>query len=299
MSEIIAAFAHGGLERLADQRKGMDPDARLAAGARILLFWNGQAALLAEGGLCLTSSNGAAETPPENLVFLGEGVGIGTVFAQDLGDAPEPPPLPEGALWADLRQSMLRLNAVEAEMAATGKAVLHWHRSHLFCAACGQPSGMAEAGWQRKCSACGTSHFPRTDPVVIMLISAGDQLLLGRSAGWPEGMYSTLAGFMEPGETVEAAVRREVAEETGVRVGKVRYVSSQPWPFPASLMLGCHGEALSTAITLDPDELEDALWLTRSEMLSVLAGLHPIIKPMRRGSIAHALVVNWLADRQN
>ena len=141
-------------------------------------------------------------------------------------------------------------------------------------------------------------HFPRPDPVVIMLVTPGHDLLLGRSPGWPEGMYSTLAGFIEPGETVEAAVRREVHEETGVLCGPVRYLASQPWPFPASLMLGCHSEAESTAITLDPVELDDALWISREDMVRVVNGTHDKVRPPRQGSIARFLIDNWLADRR-
>ena len=152
-------------------------------------------------------------------------------------------------------------------------------------------------GWQRDCAACGSHHFPRTDPVVIMLITNGNNVLMGRSPGWPEGMYSLLAGFIEPGETMEAAVRREVFEESGVRVSDVRYLASQPWPFPASLMFGCAGNALNSDITIDPSEIEDALWVSREEMVRVFAGQHPKINPARKGAIAHFLLENWLADR--
>jgi NAD+ diphosphatase len=155
---------------------------------------------------------------------------------------------------------------------------------------------MAMAGWQRNCPACNRSHFPRTDPVVIMLIMNGNKVLMGRSHAWPEGMYSLLAGFVEPGETLEAAVRREVFEESGIRVGQVRYLASQPWPFPASLMFGCAGEALNEDIVIDPKEIEDALWVSREEMLDVFEGVHPEIKPARKGAIAHFLLENWLAD---
>jgi len=156
---------------------------------------------------------------------------------------------------------------------------------------------MVMAGWQRTCDACGTHHFPRTDPVAIMLVTHGDDVLLGRSPGWPVGMYSCLAGFVEPGEPIEAAVRREVFEETQVRVGRVRYLSSQPWPYPSSLMFGCHGEALSREIRIDPAEIEDARWFSRDELVEAFAGRHPTLKPARKGAIAHFLLWNWLADR--
>ena len=153
------------------------------------------------------------------------------------------------------------------------------------------------AGWQRICGACGAQHFPRTDPVVIMLVTRGNNVLLGRSPGWPEGMFSCLAGFMEPGEPMEAAVRREVLEETGIKVGSVRYLASQPWPYPASLMLGAAAEALDEAITLDPAELEAARWVSREDMARAFAGEHPEIRAPRRGAIAGFLLRNWLADR--
>lgn len=206
------------------------------------------------------------------------------------------PALPQDHVFAELRRMMTRLNRRDAELAATAKAVLGWHHSHGFCAKCGQSSDVVQAGWQRTCPACGTHHFPRTDPVVIMLITHGHSVLMGRSPGWPAGMYSLLAGFVEPGETLEAAVRREVMEEAGVPVGEVQYLSSQPWPFPASLMFGCAGEALARDITIDPVEIEDARWVSRDEMMVVFAGEHPEIKPARKGAIAHFLLENWLAD---
>jgi NAD+ diphosphatase len=209
------------------------------------------------------------------------------------------PDLPENQLFEDLRGVMAQLSPRDAELAATAKAILQWHSTHGFCATCGTASEVINAGWQRTCPACHAQHFPRTDPVVIMLVVRGNSLLLGRSAPWPEGMYSLLAGFVEPGEALEAAVRREVFEETGVTVGAVRYLASQPWPFPASLMFGCIAEATSDAITIDPAELEDAQWVTREELITVLAGQHPRIKPGRKGAIAHFLMTNWLADRLN
>lgn len=155
---------------------------------------------------------------------------------------------------------------------------------------------MSEAGWQRRCDACKAHHFPRTDPVVIMLITHGNSVLMGRSHHWPEGMYSLLAGFVEPGETIEAAVRRETFEESGVEVGEVRYLSSQPWPFPNSLMFGCQGFATSDQITIDPVEIEDACWVSREDMMDAAAGHRPDMRPARKGSIARFLIEKWLAD---
>jgi len=177
------------------------------------------------------------------------------------------------------------------------KSIMHWHARHRFCSNCGSSSEMAAAGWRRECRSCKAMHFPRTDPVVIMLVTRGNSVLLGRSPGWPEGMFSVLAGFVEPGETLEAAVRREVFEEAGITCGAVGYLASQPWPFPASLMIGMRTEATDSAITLDPAELEAALWVTREELVQVLADRHPAIRPPRRGAIAEFLLSNWLADR--
>ena len=207
------------------------------------------------------------------------------------------PDLPGQEVFAELRAAMTRLTPRDAELAATAKAITGWHESHGFCARCGQPTDIAMSGWQRDCPACGTHHFPRTDPVVIMLITQGNKVLMGRSPHWPEGMYSLLAGFVEPGETIEAAVRREVMEEAGVHVGEVGYLASQPWPFPSSLMFGCRGEALSEKITVDPVEIADAIWVSREEMMDVFAGNSQRLKPAREGAIAHFLIWNWLADR--
>ncbi|MHA6326072.1 NAD(+) diphosphatase [Roseivivax sp. CAU 1753] len=199
--------------------------------------------------------------------------------------------------FAELRRVMTWLSPRDAELAACARAVLNWHASHAFCSTCGAPSEMAQAGWQRICPVCRAAHFPRIDPVVIMLITHGPHTLLGRSPGWPEGMYSCLAGFVEPGETMEAAVRREVMEETGVRVGAVRYLASQPWAFPNSLMIGCHGTALSTELVIDPNEIEDAQWVTRERLVATMAGHETGLLPARKGAIAHFMLRNWLADR--
>lgn len=206
------------------------------------------------------------------------------------------PGMPEDERFSELRAIMTRLNARDAELIAAAKAIGSWHETHGFCARCGEKSQIFMAGWQRECEACGAHHFPRTDPVVIMLVTHGNSVLMGRSPGWPEGMYSCLAGFVEPGETIEAAVRRETFEESGIEVGEVEYLSSQPWPFPASLMVGCRGHAVTTEITIDPDEIEDAIWVTREQMMETFAGNNPEMKPAREGAIAHFLLLNWLRD---
>lgn len=206
------------------------------------------------------------------------------------------PDLSEEYLFAELRGCMSLLTPRAAELVATAKAILGWHQSHGYCARCGGRSEVSQAGWQRTCAACGGHHFPRTDPVVIMLITNGNDVLVGRSPGWPEGMYSLLAGFVEPGETLEVAVRREVFEEAAITVGRVEYLASQPWPFPSSLMFGCRGVATSREITIDPVELDDAVWVSREDMTEVFAGRHEGMHAARKGSIAHFLIKHWLAD---
>jgi NAD+ diphosphatase len=155
------------------------------------------------------------------------------------------------------------------------KAVLDWHARHRFCANCGAPTTVNAGGWRRECGACGAQHFPRTDPVAIMLAHRGEYCLLGRQARFAPGVYSCLAGFIEPGETIEDAVRRETREEAGVICGEVTYFASQPWPFPSSLMIGCFAEALGEEITVDRAELEDARWFSRDEVAAMLEKRHP------------------------
>jgi NAD+ diphosphatase len=177
----------------------------------------------------------------------------------------------------DLRTIAVR-GLVEADHLpplAEGKALLTWHMRHRFCPNCGAPSTVVEAGWRRDCRSCRTQHFPRTDPVVIMLPVAGERCLLGRSYRFQAAMWSCLAGFVEPGEAIEDAVRRETREESGIICGRVKYFRSQPWPFPTSLMIGCHAEALSDEIIVDRTELEDARWFDREEVASMLLRSHP------------------------
>ena len=178
---------------------------------------------------------------------------------------------------------------------AEAKAMLHWHARHRFCSNCGQATGMVDGGWKRVCPACEVEHFPRTDPVAIMLAVRGDKGLLGRSGRFAASMWSCLAGFAEPGESIEDAVRREVLEEAGIRCGKVRYLFSQPWPFPMSLMIGCHAEALNDDIAMDQNELVDCRWFSKDECAAMLLRRHPdgltCPPPV---AIAHHIIRAWV-----
>lgn len=178
---------------------------------------------------------------------------------------------------------------------AEAKALLHWHARHRFCANCGHPSNVSDGGWRRDCPQCHTQHFPRTDPVVIMLAVRGDQCLLGRQTRFATGMWSCLAGFVEPGESVEDAARRETLEEAGIACGRVRYFASQPWPFPSSLMIGCHAEAISTDIKVDYSELEDARWFSREEAAAMLVRRHHDgLSTPPPVAIAHHIIRAWV-----
>jgi NAD+ diphosphatase len=311
-------FGGSGLDRAGDLRGDAAAlaDAVAHPDARTILLWRGKVLIARTRPahvLRVPLNHPALDDAGSDRVFLGREDGV-PLFAHTLSawepddlDASEMgafldpteqhhPAFEPIEVFAELRRVMTWLSPRDAEVAATAKAVFSWHDSHPFCSKCGELSEVTQGGWQRTCPACGAHHFPRTDPVVIMLITHGNSVLMGRSPGWPEGMYSLLAGFVEPGETLEAAVRREVFEEAGVTVGAVNYLASQPWPFPASLMFGCLGHATSQKITIDPSEIEDAMWVTREEMMDIFAGEHPTILPARKGAIAHFLIENWLAD---
>jgi NAD+ diphosphatase len=180
---------------------------------------------------------------------------------------------------------------------AEAKAMLAWHARHRFCANCGVPTNVSQAGWKRECPACKVEHFPRTDPVVIMLAVDGDRCLLGRAGRFVNNMWSCLAGFIEPGESFEEAARRETLEEAGIVCGEVKYFRSQPWPFPMSLMIGCHARAENADITVDRTELEDARWFTRDEVALMFVGQHPegitIPPPI---AIAHHIIRAWVEE---
>lgn len=190
-----------------------------------------------------------------------------------------------------------RFAAPDAANYAAARSLVYWHGRHRFCANCGTRTRISHAGWARSCPNCGAEHFPRVEPVVIMLAEHGDRALLGRQPSWPPGRYSALAGFLEVGEAIEEAVRRETSEESGIRIGAVRYVASQPWPFPASLMVACIGEALNDDIDIDVHELEDARWFTREDVRMALARdpAAPFLGPPRY-AIAHTLLTAWVEE---
>jgi NAD+ diphosphatase len=184
----------------------------------------------------------------------------------------------------------------EVALWGTARSLVEWHNRHLFCGACGSATAAFRAGWARRCSGCGAEHFPRVDPVVIMLAEHDGRVLLGRQRQFPPGRYSALAGFVEPGESIEEAVARELAEEAGIEASDVRYVASQPWPFPGSLMIACIASAAGDALTLDSNELEDAIWVGREGVAAAMARAHgaPFLAPPRF-AIAFTLLESWLA----
>jgi NAD+ diphosphatase len=192
--------------------------------------------------------------------------------------------------------SMAILDSRDAPLFAAALSLARWHARHRFCANCGQLTDVVRGGWSRSCSACGAEHFPRVDPVVIMLAEHEGRLLLGRQPHYPPGRYSALAGFVEVGENLEAAVTRELFEEAGIPVRNVRYVASQPWPFPSSLMIGCHAEAESAELRIDKTELDDARWFSPEEIAEALSGAPDApFQPPPRAAIARTLLERWLS----
>lgn len=311
--ELSAATGFGvnPLDRLSDKRGEAEwVDALFKdASTRVLLFREDRpiVRLVAADVLAIRHDLAAARELGAKLdeaVLLGREPDGTALFAALLGANAPPPdadPMLEGADSA-LKAIDLRSLAVQGVLPpgdegilAEGRSLTHWHATHGHCSRCGAKSTIAQAGWRRDCRSCGAQHFPRTDPVAIMLIADGDRCLLGRQPRFPPGFYSCLAGFIEPGETIETAVRRETFEEAGIRVGRVTYLASQPWPFPTSLMIGCIAQALSTDIVRDETELEDCRWFDRSEVEAMLDRRHPdgltVSIPV---AIAHHLIKWWV-----
>ncbi len=297
-------FAGNPLDRAAERRREPQwlADKLASAQTGVVVLWNGAPLVTERHGTKLLSRVAAplaAELArgEEHLVFLGLDIDSSAVFALDLEGAADPA---EGVLsglgaFQGLRELAAVLPAGEAGVAATARALFEWRRRHRFCSSCGQATRVTEAGWKRLCPACGVEHFPRTDPVVIMLPVRGEQCLLGRQAAWPPGRYSALAGFMEPGEAIEEACAREIFEESGLRTHSVRYHSSQPWPFPTNLMIGLIAEVEDGEARADQTELEAVIWLSREETRSALRGESEIGLPPPL-AIAHHLISHWAEE---
>jgi NAD+ diphosphatase len=234
--------------------------------------------------------------PDAPAVFLGL-EGERALFALDISAAGDPEnvgPLAGLGRFVEARAAAALLRMKDAAIMGQAKAMVDWHQRHGFCPNCGARTALADAGYRRHCDACGADHFPRTDPVVIMLGIHGDACLVGRNKRFPGKFYSALAGFMEPGETIEEAVRRELMEEVSLKVGRVRYVATQPWPFPSSLMIGCLAEAENRDFQPDGEEISDARWLSRDEAKRLLAGeTMPDIAVPPSIAIAHHLIKAW------
>lgn len=293
------AFAHAPLDRRGELRKkGTELAAlRRRKDTRFLLVNAGRNVVdIAAGTLTLVSHEELlglhAESAPS--ILLGDYCGA-TLFVTDLGDMPaEMLANKLGARSESLRTLGMRLDAAEASLAAYARAMVLWDQRHRFCGRCGAPTDCDEGGHVRRCpnSNCGNAIFPRVDPAIIVLVSDGDRALLGRQSGWDENRYSTLAGFVEPGESLEEAVAREVREESGVEIEGVEYHSSQPWPFPSSLMLGFFARARTTTIELVDAELERADWFSREDIASRRIHLpYPV-------SISYRLIEDWYDQEQ-
>jgi NAD+ diphosphatase len=234
---------------------------------------------------------------PERLLFMGLWKDV-AVFALDMEGAADPA---EGVLqgmgsFTDLRGVAMQLPVADAGILATAKAMFEWRRKHRHCANCGEVSIAADGGWKRVCPACHAEHFPRTDPVVIMLPTKGERCLMGRQAVWPKGMFSALAGFVEPGESIEEACARELMEEAALHTLSVRYHSTQPWPWPSSLMIGLIAEVENEDASPDQTELEEVRWFTRTEARALLAGEIQGLWAPPALAIAHHLLKAWAEE---
>jgi NAD+ diphosphatase len=280
------AFQHVGLDRAEHLREDVAALAEMWPGARVLLF---------DEGLVHFHGNADAPTFPlgaeltwcEGASFLGLD-GEQAWFAAPIRDGV---PLPEGS--SDLRHVAANWPALEAAICAQGRALVRWQLRSRFCGECGTRTELVRGGFAARCPGCGGERYPRTDPAIIVAVSDGERLLLGRQASWPEKRYSVLAGFLEPGESLEQAVAREVMEEAGVRIDACEYLASQPWPFPASLMLGFRAHAAPQDVKVG-EELQDARWFSAAELHAQVAAGELQVSP--RLSISRWLIDDWLAS---
>ncbi|HEY3948666.1 NAD(+) diphosphatase [Phenylobacterium sp.] len=311
LDSFLNTFAGNPLDRASDKRTDAAWLAEKLGSAENLgvAMWNGQplvepaeAGNDGKGGVQIAylpaKLLGELAEGDERLLFLGLWQET-AIFALDFEGPANPTdggPLQGLGAFEDLRSIALRLPANEAAIVATAKAMFEWRRKHPYCAACGQKSEAKDGGWKRQCPACGTEHFPRTDPVVIMLPYHGERCMLGRQERWPKGMFSALAGFLEPGESIEEACARELNEEAGLHAVKVRYHSTQPWPYPSSLMIGLIAEVEDEEGAPDQTELSEIRWFTRDEARDLIAGkLEGTFAPQRL-AIAHQLIKAWVEE---
>jgi NAD+ diphosphatase len=304
LAAFTNTFAGNPLNRASDKRS--DPawvKARLEAPETLAVaLWNGKPLVEPDSGreqglrIAYLPMGLARETAgsDQRLLFLGLWNDT-AVFAVDLENSADPTagPLDGFGKFEDLRMVALRLPGPDAAILATAKAMFEWRRKHGCCANCGQTTLAVDGGWKRVCQACKVEHFPRTDPVVIMLPTLGERCLLGRQAIWPKGMYSALAGFLEPGESIEEACAREIKEEAGLTATAVRYHSTQPWPYPSSLMIGLIAEVSDDNAHADDAELEEVRWFTREEIRAMLRGEIADAKAPVAMAIAHQLIRAW------
>jgi NAD+ diphosphatase len=295
-------FAGNPLDRASDRRANADWLAGQLASSDSLgvALWNGRPFVekTKDGGVQIaylpSKLVGELAGGPERLLFMGLWKET-AVFAVDMeGEAdPAQGPLQGFGEFKDLRQVALQLPQTDAAILATAKQMFEWRRRHPYCAACGQPSEAKDGGWKRQCPACSAEHFPRTDPVVIMLAVHGERCMLGRQEVWPKGMFSALAGFLEPGESIEEACARELAEEAGLKTLSVRYHSTQPWPYPSSLMIGLIAEVEDEDARPDQTELSEVRWFDRAEAQALLRGeIEGTFCPQPL-AIAHQLLRAW------
>jgi NAD+ diphosphatase len=298
----LHTFAGNRLDRAGDRRGDTAWMAAQLGDTRAvsIVLWNGQplvrdqddgaliaARLTGEMALALAGSL-------EPVVFLGLG-DEGPVLAIDLDSVADPSegPLNGHGRFADLRAAVTALPAEDANLIGAARSLFEWRRQHRFCSTCGHPSQVSDGGWRRVCPSCHAQHFPRVNPCVIMLAVRDGKCLLGRQAAWPKGRFSTLAGYVEPGESIEEACAREVREESGLTVTAVRYHSSQPWPFPANLMLGLIADVADGEAVADAKELEALMWLTRSQARDLLEGKLAGFMTPARTAISHHLIRYW------
>ena len=289
----VNTFAGGGLDRMGPRRtddawlaeRRADPATRVVVATSDGVLVDGD---------WTPATVGIGELPDGlDLILLGVDGGGAAVFAADPGPERAAALRPDASL-VGLRDVAAMSALADANLLAHATGLLNWHRRHRFCSNCGHATDVVEAGYVRACPNCGVQHHPRTDPVVITLIHDGDRVLLGRNANWPENRYSALAGFVEPGESLEEAVVREVGEEAGITVSDVRYVSSQPWPFPASLMLGFEAAYAGGEPHPHDNELQAVRWMSRDELRRAAAGEGNVHVPPPL-AIARRLIDGWLA----